>query len=269
MGNRDWLDAHRQELTPTRSDTDRLQQALETVRSTLSQEISIAEIHPCGSAAKGTMLRGRNEGDLVVIQREAPTSQTLERYSQTLSALPHVESAKPLYKAVQTKFKSGVSVDVLPAALHGVTEPGDSIPRKHRHALDGPKHVQWFQQAGHAVGAHDSVRLSKGWRDHHGLPLSSFGLEVLTVEVLRSLGSAHLDTRFQAVLERLARGDIAVVDPIRSSNWINQLSPDDRQRVMRAAQESLTHLQNGQARHVFMGSAYPQNVRGLSSTPLA
>lgn len=269
MDNKEWLDARRQEITPTESDESRLQSALDTVRLTLSQEVPIAEIYPCGSAAKGTMLRGRNEGDLVLIQREAPTPQTLDRYARALRASPQVKSAEILYKAVKTELKNGICVDVLPAASNGLTEPGDSIPRKHRHALDGPAHVKWFRQAGHQTAAHGPVRLTKSWRDEQGLPLSSFGIEALTVEVLRGLQSGGLDQQFQAVLERLASGEIAVVDPVRPSNWINQLSPHEAERVMRAAKDSLAHLREGQVRRVFAGPSYPANIRDLSGPTLA
>lgn len=269
MGNQEWLDARGQEITPTSSETTKLQDALDLIRSTLSQEVSIAEIYPCGSAAKRTNLRGRNEGDLVLVMREAPTPQTLERFRQVLNRAPGVERAEILYKAVAAKFRNGISIDVLPAAQFGLTEDGGTIPRKHRHALDGPRHVEWFRAAGHETSAHGSVRLGKHWRDLHGLPLSSFGLEVLTVEVLRSLCSGRSDDRFEAILERLASGNIAVVDPVRPSNWINQLSSADAQRVVRAAQESLAQLRQGHMAHVFAGSAYPSSVSGLGGAPLA
>lgn len=269
MGNQEWLDARSQEITPTQRESQELQDALDTVRTALSQEISIAEIYPCGSAAKRTNLRGRDEGDLVLVMAQAPTPQTLERFRELLSRAPGVERAEILYKAVAVRFRNGVSVDVLPAAKSGLTEEGGSIPRKHRHALDGPRHVDWFRAAGHETSAHGPVRLTKHWRDLHGLPLSSFGLEVLTVEVLRSLRSGRLDDRFEAILERLASGNMAVVDPVRPSNWINQLSSADAQRVVRAAQDSLAQLQQGHMAHVFAGSAYPSSVSGLGGAPLA
>jgi hypothetical protein len=270
MSNKEWLHARGQEITPTASDKSQLQSTLAVVSAKLSQEVSVAQIRPCGSAAKGTMLRGRNEGDLVLLMREAPTPQTLERFRHELSRLPQVESAEILYKAVATKFKNGTSVDVLPAAQDGLTEPGGSIPSKHRHAADGPNHVRWFQQAGYETGAPEIVRLTKSWRNEHGLSkLSSFGLEVLTVDVLRELGSGSLDHRFHAVLERLASGEFAVNDPVRSSNWINQLAPHEVQRVMQAAKESLAYMQKGQMSHAFAGTSYPGSVRGLSGTPLA
>jgi len=216
------------------------------------------------------MLRGRNEGDLVLVMRDAPTQETLQQFAQTLAEVPGVAKVEAKYKAVQTQFGNGVSVDVLPAVKDGLTLPGDAIPRKHRHAMDGPKHVEWFQREGHAVGAHDTVRLLKSWRDEHHLSeLSSFGLEVLTVQALQDNRSGPLDARFEAVLERLASGAIPVLDPVRASNWVNQLAPYEKERVMRAAQESLTALRHGNPSRVFAGPTYPGSVRGLKETPLA
>lgn len=270
MSTKEWLDARRREVTPTAAEEARVQGALDAVQSRLVREVSIAEIHPAGSAAKRTMLSGRNEGDLVLVMRGAPTQETLDQFAQVLAEVPGVEKVEAKYKAVQTQFRNGVSVDVLPAVKDGLTLPGDSIPRKHRHAMDGPKHVEWFQREGHAVGAHDTVRLLKSWRDEHHLSeLSSFGLEVLTVQALQNLRSGPLDARFEAVLERLASGEIPVMDPVRDSNWVNRLAPHEKERVMRAAQESLTSLRHGNLPRVFAGPTYPGSVRGLQGTPLA
>lgn len=270
MSTREWLDARRREVTPSAADEARVQGALDAVQSTLVLDGSIAEIHPAGSAAKRTMLRGRNEGDLVLVMREAPTQATLDQFAQRLEEVPGVIRVEAKHKAVQTQFGNGVSVDVLPAVKDGVTLPGDSIPRKHRHAMDGPRHVAWFQREGHAVGAHDTVRLLKSWRDEHHLSaLSSFGLEVLTVEALQDNRLGPLDARFEAVLERLASGAIPVMDPVRDSNWVNQLEPREKERVMKAAQESLTALRHGNPSRVFAGPTYPGSVRGLKETPLA
>lgn len=269
MDRQEWLAAKLQQITPSDSETRALQDALDRVREALGQVVSIAAIYPCGSAAKHTNLRGRNEGDLLLVMSTAPTSQTLERFRLVLSQVPGVDRAAIIYKSVAVHFRSGISIDVLPGAQVGLTEDGDSIPRKHRIAFDGAKHVEWFRSAGHATSAHGLVRLIKHWRDLHGLSLSSFGLEVLTVEVLRGLASRRLDAGFEAVLERLARGDFAVVDPVRSSNWINRRSGADAARVIRVAQESLAYLRQGNLPHVFAAAIYPSSVSGLGGAPLA
>lgn len=269
MDRQEWLATRLQQITPSESEARRLQEALDLVRAALSEEVSIAAIYPCGSAAKHTNLSGRSEGDLLLVMRTAPTPQTLERFRLVLSRIPGVDRAESIYKAVAVRFRSGISIDVLPGAQVGLTEDGDSIPRKHRHALDGLKHVEWFRIAGHETSAHGLVRLIKHWRDLHGLSLSSFGLEVLTVEVLRGLASRRLDAGFEAVLERLASGQFAVVDPERSSNWINQRSGADAARVIRVAQESLAYLRQGNLPHVFAGAVYPSSVSGLAGAPLA
>lgn len=267
--NEEWLDARRQQLTPTATERADVQEAINTVSRAIHSVFSIAEIHPCGSAAKGTMLKGRKEADLVLITKEAPTSQTLDAFRSVLSEAPNVQSAKRLHKAVETVFHNGVSVDVLPAAKTGLTDEGESIPRKHRHALDGLAHVRWFKTEGHFEGAHDLVRLAKNWRDANGLSLTSFGLEVLTVRTLKSAGARNLNECFSSVLAELARGNIAVVDPVRSGHRINVLDQREAERVMAAARASLDHLQRGEPHRAFAGSGYPSSVRGIAGTPLA
>lgn len=269
MKTSDWLDARRRELIPSREELHDVQVAVDAVCSSLRDNWRIAEIYPCGSAAKGTMLRGRKEADVVLILRDAPTPQTLESFNSTLAASAGVHRSAIRHKAVEVQFQSGVSVDVLPAALSGLTEDGGSIPRKHRRALDGPAHVTWFNQEGHATGAHDIVRLAKHWRDIHGLDLSSFGLEVLTVNALRSTGGGSLEDRFAAVLERLAQGQIRVQDPARLSEWINDLARDEIERLSRVARSSLEQLRQSNPSRAFAGSSYPSTLTGIGGTPLA
>ncbi|MFO0580039.1 MAG: hypothetical protein U1A78_39200 [Polyangia bacterium] len=270
MGTDEWLDARRRQITPTAGEQADVQAAIDTVRATIQREYPIAELHPCGSAAKRTMLQGRREADVVLTLRGAPTPQTLDRFRDALAQAPDVESATKLHKAVAVRFKNGVSVDVLPAAENGLTDPGGSIPRKHRHALDGPAHVDWFEREGHRHGAHDVVRLAKDWRNSNGLSdLSSVGLEVLVVNVLQSTGAQGLGARFSAVLEQLAAGRITVQDPSRSGQRINDLEPAAKAKVMAAAQASLEHLRRGEPHRAFAGPNYPSSLRGIADTPLA
>ena len=51
MSNKEWLYARGQEITPTASDKSQLQSALDVVSAKLLQEVSIAQVRPCGSAA--------------------------------------------------------------------------------------------------------------------------------------------------------------------------------------------------------------------------
>lgn len=266
-----WLDTRRQELIPAESERREVQSAVDDVCSTLRADWRIAEVYPCGSAAKGTMLRGRKEADVVLVMRDAPVPQTLEYFRSLLAAGAGVRAVTIRHKAVCVEFQNGVSVDVLPAASEGMTEPGGSIPGKHRRAMDGRKHVEWFQREGHATGAHDVVRLTKHWRDVQGLSeiLCSFGLEVLTVEVLRAAGGGSLENRFTHVLEGLAQRRAQVQDPARPSQWVNNLTPSEQDRVCRAARASLEHLRQGNPSLAFAGRSYPGGLSGLGGAPLA
>jgi hypothetical protein len=270
MGNSDWLDARRRQITPTEGERDEVKEAIDIVSAAIRRESPIAELHPCGSAAKGTMLKERREGDVVLTMRGAPTPQTLDQFRDVLAREPAVDSTEKLHKAVRVQFKNGVSVDVLPGAEDGLTDEGGSIPSKHRRALDGPAHVEWFQQEGHRNGAHDVVRLAKDWRDANGLTaLSSVGLEVMTVDALKTTDARNLEERFTAVLEKLAQGDITVQDPARPGNRINNVDPAERARIIAAASASLGHLRRGEAHKAFAGPDSPSSVRGIAGTPLA
>src|SRR5205807_974170 len=99
--------------------------------------------------------------------------------------------------------------------------------------------------------------------------LCSFGLEVLTVEALGALGGGDLEWRFKAVLNRLARGEIAVQDPARPSSWVNSLTEGERSLVQSAARESLTALAAGRPGAAFAGPSYPGSLTGLGGATLA
>jgi hypothetical protein len=275
-----WLDAKvREELVPSEAELEAVREALDRVERRIdsSAVFRISSRHPCGSFAKGTMLRGRKEADLVLVLADAPTDQTLRELEALLSKdLPGLESVQTIWKAVGVRFKNGVTVDVLPVAERGVTPEGASIPRKLRHALSGPQHVQWFAERAQGRPLHSTVRLLKHFRQQTEAwePLSSFTLEVLAVEILKNFPGKGLAGHFEEVLAHVANGFLrnrVLPQPVAPGHdLIAHLDDSRKDGIESAARQALNHLRAGNLSVVFSGrKTVPPPATNLGGRTLA
>jgi hypothetical protein len=275
-----WLDAKdREELVPPGEELAAVREALDRVERRIERSATfrIARRRPCGSFAKGTMLRGRKEADLVLILADAPTDQTLRELEGLLSKDVYgLETADTQWKAVTLRFKDGVTVDVLPVAERGTTPEGASIPRKLRHALSGPLHVQWFADQAQGRPLHSTLRLLKHFRQQTPSwePLSSFTLEVLAVETLKSFSGKGLASYFEEILARVANGFLrnrTLPQPVAPGHdLIAHLSDDQKDAIESAARQALTYLREGTLSAVFAGKrAVPPPATNLGGKTLA
>ena len=256
------------EWRSVRGALDAVEQCIET-----SRVLRIAERYPCGSFEKNTMLPNRKEADLVVVLSDPPTSETLDTLRQVLAeGIPRMTYGIPLaqppqksFKAIQLEFANGVKVDVLPVAKHGVTPPGESIPRKLRVALSGPEHVRWFERNAHGSVIHLVVRALKHFRELHMRewePLFSFAIEVLAVRLLESHKNKGLEWCFRKVLDEVGQGWLLngrmLPDPARAGNdLLMDLDEPTRQRITESARRALDWVDAGQWTEVFPSARQP------------
>lgn len=226
MHPRQHLDRIYRDLVPTKEEINAVQGFVNIAADEARRLVPVAEVHPAGSWAKGTMLRGRREADLVLVLAAPPHPDTLTDLRDHLEGLPGQASPPSVsHKAIQLRFEQGVSIDLLPVAMDGRTPEGPSVPRKLRHALSGIKHVHWLQAKAHGSTTHMVIRLMKHFRDRnkrdfHGL--SSFAIEVLCVELARP---GDLYQSFEAVLKALRDGWLKpegrvrrLLDPVNPNN---------------------------------------------------
>jgi hypothetical protein len=187
MHPREHLDGIRRDIEPTDQENRIVQQRITQVTSAAGRLFPIAELHPAGSWAKGTMLRGRKEADLVAVLARAPDSATLDLLRNHFADLEGLQREPDTsFKSVNLVFRDGVAIDLLPVARTGTTPWGPSIPQKLRHALDGIQHVQWLKANAHGTVTHPLIRLMKHVRNTHKRDfheLSSFAVEVLCVSI--------------------------------------------------------------------------------------
>ncbi|HEX8706427.1 MAG TPA: hypothetical protein VF815_46765, partial [Myxococcaceae bacterium] len=160
-------------------------------------------------------------------------------------------------------------------AKRGLTPDGPSIPRKLRRALSGPQHVQWFIENAHQSPIQNTVRLLKHFRDRHGWKdLTSFSIEVMTVDILQRFQGQGLSSYFAEVLSRLAGGYLKekrLQDPALPSNdLLGDLSAREREEIAAAAQRAAAMLKEGTMSAVFAGrQSMPPPSSNLGGRTLA
>jgi tRNA nucleotidyltransferase (CCA-adding enzyme) len=210
MNPRAHLDNIYRDLVPTEKEIALVQGKINLVVDAASRFTAVAEVRPAGSWAKGTMLRGRKEADVVMVLARAPHSHTLDQIRDHLTGLPGLFGRPTIsYKAVNLEFYDGVSVDLLPVAKYGVTDDGNDVPPKLRHALAGIKHVTWLKREAHGAVVHPLIRLMKHFRDCHERDfhgMSSFAIEVMCVE---HGATGNIYDAFRGLLESLHGGWLA------------------------------------------------------------
>lgn len=256
MRSREYLAALHDEIVPTEAEKSDVQDTVDRVLAATRPHLPLAEVRPAGSWAKGTMLRGRKEADIVAVLAQAPSDSTLEGLARHLDRLTGLRKAPSVsYKAVNLHFMNGVSIDLLPTARDGRTAWGPSVPRKLRHAWKGVQHVEWLKTQAHGSVTHQAIRLAKHLRNSHARDfhdISSFAIEVMCVEMKLN---GNLSDAFEALLQALAAGWLdgrRLGDPADSSNdVIADLSSSDRHDIKRRASAALVAAQSGTWSAVF------------------
>jgi hypothetical protein len=277
MTSDEWLDAKYREACPSDNELQAVAQALDKVEDCLEREggpLRIAQRYRCGSYAKSTMLTGRREADLVIVLREAPTDQTLDQMRTILVQGTSPSSSEIHYKAIALGFADGVSVDVLPVAKVGITEPSPSVPAKLRHALSGPMHVDWFRREAHGTTIHPTVRLLKLFRGSHPAwrKLSSFKIEVLAVDALKGHEDG-LVNHFQGMLTKVAEGYLkgkVLLDPADDQNdLLEGMTEEERSSIADEARSALRFIADSTWSAVFQSATAALPSSNLGGRTLA
>lgn len=260
MRSREYLAALHADITPTDVEKRDVQDAVDRVVAATRPFLPLAEVRPAGSWAKGTMLRGRKEADIVAILSQPPTDATLDALAGHLGGLPGLRKRPSTsHKAVNLHFMNGVSIDLLPTARSGRTAPGPSVPGKLRHAWKGVQHVEWLRANAHGTVTHQVIRLAKHYRDTNVRDLgglSSFAIEVMCVEMALN---GNLADAFLQFLRQLSGGWLTgrrLFDPADSGNDIlAELGGSSRSAITARAVASLRAAEADSWSVVFPGDS--------------
>lgn len=275
MSAGEYLKAKEQDLKAPENEILAVEQALGDVERFFAQKdlpLAIAERYRAGSYPKRIMLKGRREADVVLALTEFPKADPLGTLQQAFqSYLPGVK-ATPKSKALELIFPSGASVDVLPIATPERTVNYRHVPTKFRSAIDGRSHTSWFIDNAHGTVIHPTVILLKGIRDAHasGGRLSSFGLELLAVDVLKG-HRGGLESALHTVLHSLAENPArlrGLRDPALASNKpLEGMTHSELKAVQQTAKSLLSSLDKGQPSALFHRGT-PRTSQNLGGRPL-
>lgn len=228
-----------------------------------------------GSLSRGTALRSFDDIDAFIILDERAlltregamrsAEDTIRRMAHTLSEVfvPDVANGEMHIRrqthSVGVTFTGlGFRVDLVPARREAgrllipsrragewiETWPEEARARLDHLAADKP----WVKRA---------IRLMKGWREQHGIPLPSYAVEALVVSrasesdkliagliygIFKELADAHCGHRLQLVGARDNPPPLLIADPDSKANIADGLDAQDRAALIRAGRGSLDTL---------------------------
>ena len=247
------------QIRPTPTERSQVQARIDQAIDHIRAWNPVAELHPCGSWAKRTMLAGRKEADLVMVMAAAPDDRTLDDLATHLSSLPgRARRPEVKNKAVALEFIDGVKLDLLPVAKDGRTPDGPSIPRKLRHALSGIEHVQWFKRETAGTPLAQVVMLLKYIKQLHAPAfdvLPSFALEVIAVEICHD----PIDDINEQVFHTLEGIAVGFLNPGQELGFLRDPAVPSRNLLADLAPAELDAIQHkaGQlARNIYDGEWY-------------
>ena len=196
------------------------------------------QIYYAGSYEKGTAINIKYDLDLVIYFRKNAFASPYEMYRAVYDKLNQQYEIKQNNAAIRVKIK-GKEIDVVPALVERnnwahlyKSDTGQEVKTNvlmHLHNVENS-------------GCVDVIRLMKIWKHQHNLDISSFMLELLTIQALKGFGVKKLEPRFQHVLEYIQKEIqfITIVDPANPQNVVSEkLSWLGRQNIYMAAMKSV------------------------------
>jgi hypothetical protein len=173
-----------------------------------------------GSKAKGTMIREDYDLDVICYfpNEETGAGETLaDIYTNVRDALQEDYATQEKTSSIRLRDKAGSDfhIDVVPgrftddsktdAFLHQTT--GD----KKRLKTNLQVHIDLVVNS----GVTDAIQLMKLWRLRHAVPVRTFVLELITMELLKRKKTASLETKLTHVLTELRDNidDVQIEDP--------------------------------------------------------
>lgn len=177
-------------LRPTQNEEGALQSNLNVITTILQNDgnLSVAKCMPGGSFAKGTMLRGNFEGDIVYILNKEKNFDYDSVMNYVLRLLkgnfPDALEVKIEYKAIKLTLQKPIGkieFDILPAyEINSPLQMSQVANQKYYSASSTQFQVEYIKlQKSTITYFGDLIRVLKYWRNHYNVPLSSYQLELL------------------------------------------------------------------------------------------
>lgn len=205
--------------------------------------VSLVDIFPSGSFAKGTANRSSTDID-VFLSLHWNTDLGLREIYERLDRVLGEAGLTTRRQNVSVRVKvNGFSVDLVPGKRHGPMTDDHSLYLRRRDTwikTNVKKHVEWVRGTGRMA----EMRLMKLWRDERGLDWPSFYVELATAralagQVLPGTLSGNMAKVLEWVRDRLEWARL--VDPANGANVVSDtLTGEEKRVVARAAGEELS-----------------------------
>ena len=200
---------------------------------------SPARIYYGGSFAKHTAIAAAFDLDIVAYFSTGRPEDLYKSVEARLRAAGRLVFRHNV--ALRLQSTPGWHVDVVPGRAHDETFEYADLWANDRAATRQTslkRHIELARAADREV-----VRLLKLWRARHGIPVSSFVLELAAARALREVGALNLDHRFRRVLDLLTRAEeIRLIDPANSANIVTDDLDWGCKRIL--AEQALRALDN-------------------------
>jgi len=203
--------------------------------------VSLVNVTPTGSFAKGTANRSGTDIDLF-ISLSSQTPETLREIYNKLFTFMSQSGYTPKRQNVSINVRvSGFSVDLVPAKRHDNFSDDHSLYRRRADTWTKTNvvtHINHVSQSHHT----NEIRIVKLWRDQNALDFPSFYLELSVIAALSgklwgSL-SANVWECFKYLRDTFANA--RVIDPANTNNIISDdLSALGKTTIKSAAEKVL------------------------------
>lgn len=246
-----------QNLDPEGPELKALQKEREKVEKLLRKKFgSSPTIKYGGSKAKGTMIKESYDLDIINYfpHDDLSAGETLEDiYNNTYDALSDdylVEkkgSALRLKDKTQQSYGTDFHIDVVPGR-YIEEDDGDvflyrSTGEKKRSKTNLDVHIEHVKDS----GVIEAIRLEKLWRVRNAVPIKNFALDLLTIDLLKSMKNSSLTSQLIHVWEEFRdhSESLSIEDPANpSGNDLSEmLSASVRLSLKQIATSTLSTLE--------------------------
>ena len=194
-----------------------------------------------GSYAKSTRVRGATDIDIFVSLSSRSPGTLREIFNSLLAYLLESGwSATPSNVAVRVT-SGGSRIDVVPGRRQRPQSSDHSLYRRRGDTwiqTNPARHVVYVRNSGRV----NEIRLTKIWRNVHGLDFPSFCLELAVIEALRGRALNRLPANFAVVLDYLATSfpQARLVDPANSNNVVSdEMTASEKRSIAACAREGV------------------------------
>jgi len=177
-------------LRPDQNEEGVIQSNMDSITTILQKDsiLSVAKCLPGGSFAKGTMLRGNFEGDIVYIINKDKNFDFDKLMNYVLKLMqgnfPTAIDAKIISKSVNLIIKKPIGMvyfDILPAfEINSPLQMSQVVNEKYYSGSSTRFQVEYVKQQKNSIAYFgDLIRLLKHWKKLYNVPLSGYQLELI------------------------------------------------------------------------------------------